>query len=94
MTVQTQTPCAVCNERHVRTADGWYAGTGKDRHPFTPMSEKTAQLFTPKPEGYTTVMFGVLAECEVCHCVVENRAHALAAHRAWHRDWVRRGGAA
>jgi hypothetical protein len=56
------------------------------------MSDKAARLLLPKPEGYTTVFFGVLAECELCHCVVENRERTLAAHRTWHTEWVPRGG--
>lgn len=78
----TSAPCARCQAKHRYGDDGWYAGAGKDRHPFTP-GPRAEQIVVESRtiEGNTSALFGALERCGACKALLEPE------DGPWHRDW-------
>lgn len=90
MTVQTESRCTVCNERHRQTREhGWYALDADGKlHPFTPgpITEQRVTIGGGIRDGFTTAVFGGFYKCERCKALLERTDTDLDDHARDHAD--------
>lgn len=85
---KTAAVCHICQRQHVYDRrDGWYNGSGKERHPFTPAPPRE-QVRVEHPvdrEGAPvneSVLFGALEKCGRCAAVLDHGDRTR--HDNWH----------
>jgi hypothetical protein len=83
-------PCRACGKPHRRRigTDGLPTYRHPDGHAHEPTTTQptTTQPTTITTKGYTSEMFGTLAECATCGAAVINRHTSMDLHTAFHQE--------